>query len=344
MKPRLHLLVDRAVHFARWEIPHFRRYFTLVSEPKDDAILFAFGPDVFEKGASTPACGRIALLFPWDGYSAYHDLKRRKEILEAIKENYDLVFVNPGPLHEALKSSAKVTVCPFSIDTGLATCREYRTSLNSLLHVSADAPQKDWRRSEAIMALTRLPYEVFPPRNGRPTFKAQNPIDEGGSKRPWYRKVNRIGYWLRIYARRWAGRNWFKIAKFTNRLGIAPVLPPVGYARHKAVIRKYQSYDGFVHVAAETPPMVDGKYTAALLEAGATGAILFWHDTLRLGNDFETVFDLPLEPDEAARQILEIRRNLDVPRHSRLTREEILDRCDPANVMRIRYEKMRALL
>jgi hypothetical protein len=109
--------------------------------------------------------------------------------------------------------------------------------------------------------------------------------------------------------------------------------------RHKVIFD-----DGFVHVAAEVPPFVDGKYTATLLEAGLTGAILFWHDTLSLGNDFETVFNLPVEPNTAAAKILEIRSGIHVETHSRLTREEILDRCSPDKVVRMRYERIRLMM
>jgi hypothetical protein len=103
------------------------------------------------------------------------------------------------------------------------------------------------------------------------------------------------------------------------------------YMNHAMVVKKYQEYDGFVHVAAPffDKTYVDGKYTACLLEAGATGAILFWHDTLGLGNDLETVFELPVEPEAAAREVLRIRQNLDVEKHSRLTQQEIRDRFAP---------------
>jgi hypothetical protein len=121
---------------------------------------------------------------------------------------------------------------------------------------------------------------------------------------------------------------------------------PKGYVSHSRVIRKYQQYDGFVHVAAEkpSPVYIDGKYTAALLEAGLTGAILFWHDTLGLGNDLETVFNLPLEPEEAARELRHIRENLDVERHSRLTREEILEKYSPARSISYRAARIKELL
>lgn len=118
----------------------------------------------------------------------------------------------------------------------------------------------------------------------------------------------------------------------------------MGYESHSVVIEKYHAYDGFVHVAAETPPHVDGKYTATLLEAGLTGCILFWHDTLGLGNDFETVFNLPLDARKAADEILLIRRGIDIESHSKQTSEEIYERVNPQKVMQMRFKKIMEIL
>ncbi len=155
------------------------------------------------------------------------------------------------------------------------------------------------------MEFTGLRWEVFPPR--------------GSQREP---KVDRMKR---------------KVNAVSRLLGCPDVfrLMPQGYVSHRTVAKKYQQFDGFVHVAAEYPSPIylDGKYTASLLEAGLTGAILFWHDTFGLGNDFETIFDLALDPRDAAQTILEIRASLDVERHSRRTREEILDRCSPDHVV-----------
>jgi hypothetical protein len=128
------------------------------------------------------------------------------------------------------------------------------------------------------------------------------------------------------------------------KLGLPPIVLPPGYANHNKLIKRYHQYDGFVHIAKHNPPATDAKYTATLLEAGATGALLFWHDTLGLGNDFETVFSLPLDVDEAAKEILNIRNNINIEGHSKRTAEEIRDRCNPDAVMRIRLASIEKAL
>lgn len=117
---------------------------------------------------------------------------------------------------------------------------------------------------------------------------------------------------------------------------------PHGYVDHGRVMRKYLAYDGFVHVAKDirSPLYIDGKYTASLVEAGVSGALLFWHDTLALGNEHETVFALPLDPKEAATAILDIRGSVDVARHSRATREEMSAKYHPGSSIAVRAERM----
>lgn len=310
-KAKLSIYVQGATHFLTWELPYFRRYFDVVDSPDENSILFVFGPDALASGAFLPAKTRIALLFPGFGYSPYYDLVHRYGMRKIIDENYDLIFVNPGPIHEAFKDSPKLRLCPFSVDVNVIDVKRYRNKIDTLLHASAIAPQKDWTRSYEVMKLSGLKYEVFPKRvksiPERLLLKIRMHIEKKGSIRstPFFQS---------------------------------------GYETHKRVIEKYHKYDGFVHVAAETPPYVDGKYTATLLEAGLTGSILFWHDTLGLGNDFETIFNLPLDPSEAAKQILDIRKSINVEAHSRRTAEEIYERVNPDNVMKIRFEAMRELL
>jgi hypothetical protein len=316
MRTKLSFFTGQAAHFLRWEVPYFRKRFDLVSYPGHDVILLAFGPDVLETATRLPALRRLAMLFPGFGCNPYHNLEYRAKALSIIESFYDLVFVNPGRLAEAYKSSDKVMPCNFSIDTKMIKCARLRKSINSLIHVSADYPQKDWQRSELVMKMTSLPYEVFPPR----------------SSTGW-------SFMARVKKRlNWCSRALGWPVPFRTM--------PAGYVPHSVVAKKYQQYDGFVHVAAEIPHAVciDGKYTAALLQAGVTGAILFWHDTLGLGNDLETVFDLSVDPTAAASQILEIRSGLNVVRHSRMTRDEILEKHDPARAVEFRAIKMKELL
>lgn len=314
-KPKLKILVGLCSHFLKWELPHFENFFEIVDEPASDTILLAFGPDVLDAGAKLPALKRVALSFPGFGRNPYHNIEYRRDLFHLVSDNYDLLFVNPGPLEVAFYGLAKLVVCPFSIDTYLVHLKRCRHSIRSLLHVSADYPQKDWRRSEAVMKYTGLKMEVFPPREikDKQFYKLRHSFNKA---------FNRIGVPWRFN------------------------IPPEGYFKHKTVVRKYHRFDAFVHVAAEVNHyfMIDGKYTASLLEAGATGAILFWHDTLNLGNSLETVFNLSLEPKVAAEEILQIARNINIEKHSKLTSEEIHDKFNPSYSVGIRARKMLGLL
>jgi hypothetical protein len=320
-KPKLKIFVEQATHFLRWELPHLEKHFTLVDEAGEDTILYAFGPDVLSKAASIPALRRVIMLFPGFGLNPYHNLEYRQTALKVINESYDLAFVNPGPLAVAYQSSDKMSICPFTIDAHLIHCLKYRKKINSLLHVSAPTPQKDWERSQEIMQRTGLCYEVYPPRKEK-----EHTIDFNTRLKS---KINRVLNKLNIPFQ-------LKISTLAN----------MGYRNHQKVIQKYHAYDAFVHVAAEVVHdlYIDGKYTACTLEAGLTGAIVFWHDTLQLGNDFETFFDLPLDPQEAAAQILLIKNNLDVEKHSKRTREEILDKNDASKSLGYRAQKIKELI
>lgn len=313
--PDLYLHYRKASHFLRWEIPEFAKHFTLVDRPSASAMLMSFGPDVLEEAATLPARARFAVLFPGFSFNPVRDADLRARQLELFSDAFTQIFINPGPLQIAYESADNVSLYPFSVDTALVGFRRYRTGLNSLLHVSHDNPQKDWRRSESIMRKTGLRHEVFPPR-------------DTGALEDHVRELQRLN-------------------KSRARMGLKtrPVLP-VGYYSHQETIRKYHDYDGFVHVARDVrhPEFIDGKYTASLMEAGLTGAIVFWHDTWGLGNNFETVFDLPVRTQDAADSILKIRKSLDVAAHSRRTRQEMLDTFSPHHSVSIRARRMLELI
>jgi hypothetical protein len=325
MKPKLKIAVNGATHFLRWEIPHLQKHFDLVEEDGKDTILLVFGPDALLANQHVPASIRAAVLFPGFGWNPYHDLDHRAVMSQCIQENYDLIFINPGIFERAFAHLPQIRIQPFSLDADLVICRQYRTKIQSLLHASADYPQKDWRRSQRVMKLTGLRNEVYPPR--------QNGLIQRIQSRLISRNPDDLSYKI----------NW-RLKWLRKKLIPHKNLQFALYRSHKELVRKMQTYDGFVHVAGETPPYVDGKYTATLLEAGLTGAILFWHDTFNLGNDFETVFNLPLDPVSAADQIREISRGINVEQHSRLTREEILDRCSAQKVIEMRAATLKALL
>jgi hypothetical protein len=238
----------------------------------------------------------------------------RKHQKEVIGEYFRQVFINPGPLEIAYRGLADVSLYPFSIDTDLVRFRRARERLDSLLHVSYDNPQKDWRRSEAVMAKTGLRFEVYPPRD---------PV--------------RLS---RDHARR------VRSARVARMFGRHRHVLPVGYVSHRDTVRRYQAFDGFVHVARDVrhPEFIDGKYTASFIEAGVTGAILFWHDTWGLGNGLDTVISLPESTDAAAAQILEVRASADISALSRATREEMMDTFAPHHSVAVRAARMRDLL
>ncbi|PYS99997.1 MAG: hypothetical protein DMF63_08485 [Acidobacteria bacterium] len=317
-KIKLKILVNEAAYFLEWELPFFRDKFALVNEPAEDVVLLAFGPDVFKLSSALPALKRAAVLFPGFFFNPYHDVEARVTARKIADEFYDVIFTNPGPIEEAFKDYPNLCIHPFSIDVDkILKYRKVRTSIDSLLHVSAPSPQKDWERSAEIMELTGLKNEVFPLR----------------SEPQGYSLKDRL---------RWRYNKYI-----TRRLNpVKAFRTKIGYVDHGDVVKKYSEYDGFVHIAGEIPlkEHVDGKYTAALLEAGTTGSILFWHDTLALGNDFETIFSLPKDVNDAAREILSLRSSIDVERHSKATSQEIADRCHPRAIIETRYRSIEKLV
>jgi len=313
--PELYLHVRKAAHFLAWERPQFAKHFTLVDAPSPSALLLSFGPDVLEEAARLPARARFAVLFPGFSFNPLRNETTRREQLALIDEHFAQAFINPGPLELAYAGASKISFYPFSIDLALVGAGRVRTRLDSLLHVSHDNPQKDWQRSEAIMTRTGLAMEVFPPRDPLELERHARALD----------RANRIR------------RLSFRAAR--DRL-------PVGYYGHRQTVATYYRHDGFVHVARDVkhPEFIDGKYTASLMEAGATGAIVFWHDSYGLGNGLETVFELPLDTRLAAERLLEIRGSLDVARHSALTREEMMDTFSPQRSVSARATRMLELV
>lgn len=314
-KPDLYLHVGGATHFLRWEIPEFEKHFTLVDKPNKNTPLLSFGPDVLKDASELPASMRFAVLFPGFGHNPVHNEEIKKLHRDLISSYFTAVFINPGPLEIAYKGLKNIYQYPFSVDTNLVKHRAYRKRIRSLIHVSNDGLQKDWERSQTIMMKTGLRYEVFPPRNQK-------------------------------FFDREVMRNDFK-NKLRQLIGVKQKkYLPHGYVSHEKVIKKYQSYDGFVHIARDIKHkgLIDGKYTASLIEAGLTGAILFWHDTFSLGNNLKTVFSLPLDPDEAAKEIVRIARTINVEEHSRKTREEMLDTFNPQRSVKIRADVILSFL
>ena len=309
-KPNLYIHCLQANHFIKWELGEFTKYFNLVDTPSAETILMGFGPDVLEAGLQIPAKKRFIVLFPGFGHNPFHD-KKRRESHRKIIQRYDGAFINPGPLEVAYSGLSNIHLYPFSVDDKLIGFKKYRKKINSLVHVSSPSPQKDWERSEQIMKNTGLRYNVFPPRDNTALTERV--------------KLNETKNRARVI------------------LGLKPKdYLPYGYFSHKETIAQYNSHDGFVHVAKDIkdPLYIDGKYTASFIEAGLTGAILFWHDTYQTKNTLKTVFELPLDPVKAAQIILDIRSSIDVYEHSRRTRQEMLNTFGLNESVRIRAEVM----
>lgn len=311
---KLYIHADKAAHFLRWELPLWAREFELVDRPSADALLLSFGPDVLDGAAALPASSRFAVLFPGFSFNPVRDLRLREHQRVLLAEGFRQVFINPGPLEIAYGDFGDVSLYPFSVDTELVGFRGYRRRLDSLLHVSFDNPQKDWRRSEAVMAKTGLRYAVYPPRN---------------------EKVLRLDYARRV-----------RQARLGRLVGRHDRPLPLGYVSHRSTVRQYRRYDGFVHVARDVrhPEFIDGKYTAAFIEAGVSGSVLFWHDTWGLGNGLTSVIELPESTEAGARRILEVRQSADILALSRATREEMMDVFTPQHSVRVRAARMRELI
>jgi hypothetical protein len=306
-KPKLYIHVVLSTHFLRWEVPEFAKNFVLVDRPASDVALLAFGPDALEEASTLPALKRFAVLFPGFGFNPVYNQELRERQISLFGTHFEMIFINPGPLEIAYSDAKNIELCQPSVDVNLVGFNRYRRQIKSLVHVSNDGPQKDWQRSEEIMRLTGMKYLVYPPRD---TEFLQREVRNNN-------RANRLR----------------KLVGLNER-----AYPPYGYVDHQKVIKKYNQYDGFVHVASDVKHfcLLDGKYTASLIEAGITGAILFWHDTFGLGNNLDTVFNLSVEPREAAKEVIYISKHIDVYRHSQLTRQEMIETFNPRDSVRAR--------
>lgn len=302
----LYIHVKEATHFLSWELPLWAEHFDLVPAPGPDVHVVAFGPDVIFEASEMPARARFAVLFPGFGLNPVHNHPLRHRQLETLSSRYSEAFINRGPLEIAYRELDNIRIFPFSVDTGRIPFRP-RTRLDSVLHASADFPQKDVARNVAVLRATGLPFEVFPPRPRK--FFGENPLG---------RRLDDAGHAATAFARG-------KWQRFTGGIGHP------AYRSHEELIRRYLAHDAFVHVAADIghPLYLDGKYTATLAEAALSGALIFWHDTFGLGNQFSTVFDVPKDPAAAAAEIRAARTGIDIETHSRATREEFLFAFDP---------------
>jgi hypothetical protein len=109
----------------------------------------------------------------------------------------------------------------------------------------------------------------------------------------------------------------------------------------------YQNADGFLSPNMIGPRpyfRVDAKYNAATMEAGLSGCIIFWHDCMNLGNSFETVFPISLDPKEIAERIQDVVGSIDLDKHSTLTAQEFYEKCNAESAVRAKVEIMKRYL
>lgn len=308
LRPKLYIHVGEATHFLRWELPEFAKYFEIVEKPDSNIPVLVFGPDVLEEGVQLPSSKRYAVLFPGFGHNPVYNKDTNAKHKKLIAQ-YNIVFINPGPLEIAYKGISNIVFYPFSVDVKKIKYIKPRSKIKKIIHISSNYPQKDWQRSEEIMKKTGLDWEVYPPR-----------VSSNKLASKLHLKIKKYAY------------------KATN-LGIFKI-PPHGYVDHNRVIQKYKKNDAFIHVARDIkdPVYIDGKYTATLIEAGLAGCIIFWHDTFQLGNTLETVFELPLDIDEAAAKLIEITKTINIKHHSLKTHQEMLEKFSPEISVKIRAD------
>jgi hypothetical protein len=106
----------------------------------------------------------------------------------------------------------------------------------------------------------------------------------------------------------------------------------------------YQNADGFLSPNMIGPPPryeIDAKYSQATMEAGLSGCIIFWHDCMSLGNSFETVFPISLEPKEIVQRIQDVVSSIDLDKHSTLTAQEFYEKCNAGKAVQAKVEIMK---
>lgn len=109
----------------------------------------------------------------------------------------------------------------------------------------------------------------------------------------------------------------------------------------------YQSADGFLspNMIGLVPDFqVDAKYNQATMEAGLSGCLIFWHDIMDTGNDFETVFPISLDPKEIAEKIRDVVISIDLDKHSTLTSQEFHEKCNVEKAVKAKVEIMKGYL
>jgi hypothetical protein len=120
-----------------------------------------------------------------------------------------------------------------------------------------------------------------------------------------------------------------------------------GYVPFEDLPAIYQNADGFLNPnMIGDPPgyYIDCTYTGTTIEAGLSGCIIFWHDCMELGNRFETVFEISLDPVEIAQKVQDVVNSIDLDKHSTRTAEEFHEKCNIENAVKQKVEIMKKFL
>ena len=109
----------------------------------------------------------------------------------------------------------------------------------------------------------------------------------------------------------------------------------------------YQEADGFLSPNKIGPPFkyeVDAKYNQSTMEAGLSGCLIFWHDAMGVGNSFESVLEISLNPQEISQKIQDIVSSIDLDKHSTLTAQEFYKKCNAESVTKAKVDIMKRFL
>jgi hypothetical protein len=164
-------------------------------------------------------------------------------------------------------------------------------------------------------------------------------------KRDTFKKIIQVAGLTGPYKGREISEQVMNLLPYEGEL-IPPMTGPM-YIPWEELPAKYQSADGFLNpnMIGEGPGYpIDAKYTQSTIEAGMSGCIIFWHDCMDLGNSFETVFKISLNPVEIAKKIKDVVDNIDLEKHSQLTAEEFYDKCNMIYAMKYKVDIMKRFL
>ena len=282
MKPKLYIRIVACEYWLSWVTPELAKLFDIVDEPSPDVAMLAYGQDSAQEAlrSKVPSRVRVATFLPgitWHP-NPVEDAESNK-VCRYVARQYDVLFVNPGPLELAFADMANCKVILPSYDVDIRFRR--RMDIGYLLHAGVPTPQKNRVRNIEIMRKTGLDWDVQP--------------------------------------------------RSTNRLP------------RRELVHRYLAADAVIQVSRKTGlrEYLEGKYTACMMEAGATGAILFWHDVWGLGSDFDCIVPIPNTSKEAAAVILETAEG-DVEALSAATSAEIRKKCHPRNEAQAIFEAIEA--